>query len=62
MVDPSLETQRDQAKQLDSRRRMLETRLGEILSELDSMPGSPGLYNSLVDSEVRGNPFCQAGA
>eukprot|EP00892_Ulva_mutabilis_P009138 jgi/Ulvmu1/6597/UM003_0234.1 len=51
MVEPSIESQREQAKRLDARKKIMEVRLGEILSELDSMPGSPGLYDSLVDSE-----------
>lgn len=52
MVESSVVSQRHRAKQVDSRKRTIESRLAEILAELDGMPGAPGLYDSLVDSEV----------
>lgn len=59
MVETSIESQRARAKDVDYRKKTIELRLAEILTELDSMPGSPGLYDSLVDPEVHIFCLCQ---
>lgn len=53
MVEPSVQSLRDKADQLDQQKRTMETRLQEIIHQLDTMPGKPGLHDQLVDDEVR---------
>lgn len=53
MVEPSVESLRDRAAHLGQQKTTVETRLQEILHQLDSMPGKPGLNDRLVDDEVR---------
>lgn len=53
MVEPSVESLRERADQLDSQKRTIEARLQEIIQQLDSIPGKPGLRDPLVDDEVR---------
>jgi hypothetical protein len=52
MVEPSIQSLRDRASQLDEQKKVIEGRLQEIIYQLDSMPGKPGLREPLVDEEV----------
>lgn len=52
MVEPSIQSLRDRASQLDEQKRVIESRLQEIIHELECMPGKPGLRDPLVDDEV----------
>lgn len=53
MVEPSVQSLRDKADQLDQLKRTMEARLQDIINQLDTMPGKPGLRDQLVDDEVR---------
>lgn len=60
MVEPSVQSLRDRADQLDQQKRIMETRLQEIIHQLDTMPGKPGLHDQLVDEEVRAMSVARA--
>jgi hypothetical protein len=53
MVEATTAALTARAKELDQKRRATEQRLQDIVAELDSMPGAPGLTEKLVDDEVR---------
>lgn len=53
MVEASTRSLKERATLLQSERAAAETRVQDIASQLDSMPGKPGLHGKLVDAEAR---------
>ena len=52
MVEASLQSLKQTAKELDQRKAAAERRLQAIAAELDGLPGKPGLSGKLTDDEV----------